>query len=307
MKKTYHSNMKGDIDYIKIFEMLPQITGLPFVRRGPRWYAACRMDGEPHKRWDKTVASIHNNKVRLMEQGGDSLPVIDWLIKYGGVGDVKGAIGVLKEKGSAKLHIPPPPPEPRLRYIWPSVLYLEKKKIGTLKDGLFLWLERHFPVQDIEDCYRRYNITPNKGKSGIETVFWNVDALSRVCKDKRIIYKSDGHRNRDARAYSQYKTRDGYRGKCLFGIQGAKWVVESEKTAICCALYFGGDWAATGGKNNTSLITDGHMLFPDIDAYDAWEKQFPGQCVKWWEYLAYDYGEKDDLADYIFNKIENGQ
>lgn len=298
--------MKGDIDYIKIFEILPQITGLPMIRRGSKWYAACRLDGEPHGRWDKTVASIHKDKVRLMEQGGDSMPIIDWLIKYGGVGDVKSAIAVLMEKGTARVHIPPPPPEPRLRYIWPSVLYREKGKIGKIKDGLFSWLEQHFDAGDIEDCYHRYNVTPNKGKGGIETVFWNVDSVGRICKDKRIVYKPDGHRDKNKHAYSQYKTREGYRGRCLFGIQDAKWVVESEKTAICCALYFGGDWAATGGKSNTSLINDEHILFPDVDAYQEWEGRFPGQCIKWWERLSYNYGDKDDLADYIFKKLENG-
>jgi hypothetical protein len=71
-------------------------------------------------------------------------------------------------------------------------------------------------------------------------------------------------------------------------------------------LYFGGDWAATGGKSNTSLINDEHILFPDVDAYQEWEGRFPGQCVKWWERLSYNYGDKDDLADYIFKKLENG-
>ena len=298
--------MKGDIDYLRIFEMLPHITGLPFIRRGPMWYAACRINGEPHGRWDKTVGNIRRNKVWLMEQGGESLSIIDWLIKYGGIGDVGGAFAVLKEKGTAKISIPPPPPEPRLKYIWPSVLYSEKKKIGVIKDGLFLWLSGHFDVSDIEDCYNRYNVTPSVGKHGIATVFWNVDALDRICKDKRIIYNTDGHRNKDTRAYSKYTTRDGYRGKCMFGIQDASWVVESEKTAILCALHFGGDWLATGGKNNTSLITDKHILFPDVDAYDEWERRFPGQCVKWWERLDYEYGEKDDLGDYISKRLENG-
>lgn len=297
-----------EIDYYKVLEMLPVITGLPLVRRGKSWYGACRLSGEPHGRWDKIIGCMHNGKVWLLEQGGDSMSIIDWLMQYGGVGSVRDAFSALHNNTSRTIHIPPPPPEPPLRYIWSSVLDREKYKIGVIKDGLYIALSRHFGEEMTSEYYHRYNITPQISDNGIETVFWYVDQMGRVCFDKRIIYDESGHRIKNLRSTRFFTKSRGYRGKCMFGIQSARNIVESEKTALYCTMYFGGDWAATGGSCNTSLISDEHMLYPDRDAYDSWEAKFPGQCVKWWENWGYDAcGEKDDPADFIEWMLTNNK
>lgn len=293
----------NDVDYLKVFELLPNITGLPLIRRGSQWFGACRLDGTPHGRWDKTVCSIYKDKVWLLEQGGDSLAIIDWLIEYGGVGSVGEAFIVLHEYSSVNIKVRPAPPKPPLKYIWPSILYREKLKIGEEEDGLFQFLCDYFDRESVVDVYRRYNVSPCDGW----TVFWNVDSKGRVCKDKRVLYGSNGRRSKTESATSYYRRADGFRARCLFGIQGATRVVESEKTAVCCALYFGGDWLATGGKNMTTLIDKHHILYPDVDAYKDWSKMFPGQCKKWWEEFGYKPGKKDDIADYIFFKLDKNR
>lgn len=293
----------SEIDYLKIFELLPSITGLPLVRRGSQWTGACRLDGSPHGRWDKVVCSIYNDKVWLLEQGGNSLSIIDWLIEYGGVGSVADAFSVLRRCAGVEVVVRPAPPLPPVKYIWPSVLYREKLNIGVVEDELFRFLCTYFSRESVMYVYNRYNVTPD----GLWTVFWNVDSKGRVCKDKRILYGSDGRRSKTEKASSHYRKSDGFRARCLFGVQSAVRVVESEKTAICCALYFGGDWLATGGKNMTTLIGEHHILYPDADAYKDWNERFPGQCKKWWEEFGYKPGKKDDIADYIFYKLnQNG-
>lgn len=294
-----------EIDYYRVLESLPRITGLPLIRRGQVWYGACRLSGEPHGRWNKIIACMHNGKVWLLEQGGESMSIIDWLMQYGGVGSVRDAFSVLQENTVRTIHIPPPPPEPKLRYIWNSVLDREKYKIGVIKDGLYVALSRHFGEEMVSEYYHRYNVTPQISDNGIETIFWYVDQMNRVCFDKRLIYDKTGHRIKNLHGGRLFTKLRGYTGRCMFGIQSATNVVESEKTALYCSMYFGGDWLATGGSCNTSLISSEHVLYPDRDAYGEWERKFPGQCRKWWDELDYtDCGEKDDLADYIEWKLK---
>lgn len=289
-----------EVDFRRVFEAIPHITGLPFIRRGDRWCAACRISGEPHGRWDKTIATMYNNKVWLSEQGGASVSIVDWLLSYGGIGSLRDAFSVLHENARSNIRIPPPTPEPKMRYVWGAVLDREKYKIGVIKDGLYVALSRYFDEDVVSEYYHRYNVTPQVSEYGVETIFWYVDQMDRVCFDKRIVYDKSGHRSKKRGGGRLFTKSRGYRGRCMFGVQSAQNIVESEKTALYCAMHFGGDWMATGGANMTSLISDEHILYPDRDAYDLWDGKFPGQCVKWWDEWGYaDCGEKDDPADYI--------
>ncbi len=155
-----------------------------------------------------------------------------------------------------------------------------------------------------------YSITPNMGqlksvldqyhigatKSGA-TIFWQIDKQQKCRTGKVIAYKPDGHRDKAAGCnwvHSIMKRQsslpeDWELTQCLFGehlladIDSQDKliaIVESEKTAIICAVQFPQYlWLATGGKSQISeekmrvLTSRSVIFFPDVDGYDEWTER----------------------------------
>lgn len=134
------------------------------------------------------------------------------------------------------------------------------------------------------------------------TIFWQIDEQYRVRTAKMMLYKSDGHRDREHKGNfhwihnllsqagkvdldkTEYKTT-------LFGMHLLNQnpericIVESEKTALIAAIYFGSTdravWMASGGL---SMLTPHRLapilgsgkeitLYPDKDGVDRWRQQ----------------------------------
>ena len=315
-----------NIDYPKIFEILDTITGLPLKRRGRRWFGACFLDGSKSERWDKVTCRLVTNGIQIFEQGKGGMTLFNWMYKYGNCGKKSDVIKKLTELSGCEIKVPEPKPEKPLRYVFPAILEFNKERIGVIKDGLFLFLEKLFGTDATIEAYRRYNVTPMEGEDGkILTTFWYVDALGRVLHDKSMLYDSEtGHRDKEFKGKRHFREDLGYRAYGLFGghlipensTEEAKtdgkqriYVVESEKTAILCWLFYRkGIWLASAGKNNLARMRVGAKwtLITDRDAWEFWNGAYQGQCPRWWEsYPEWECGPKDDIGDYIIYKKMN--
>lgn len=185
------------------------------------------------------------------------------------------------------------------------------------------------------------------------TLFWQIDNVARPRTAKMMRYRSDGHRDKEDRyACTWFHSRmdkrlvsDGKGGKTiyydsdkqervntLFGMHildcyksATVNLVESEKTAIFCATYFGKPdraiWMATGGlkalKRETLLpiIEQGRqiVLYPDHDGRADWEAKMKeiGYENMWINTATIDMywkqqdGEKADFADILSRMMED--
>ena len=142
-------------------------------------------------------------------------------------------------------------------------------------------------------------------------VFWYMNQDGRILYDKRIAYKEDGHRNKDFFPGRQYRVADGYSGRAYFGAHlkadGKKaFIMESEKSVLLCALYYGNRrFMATGGKGNLREVEEGMMLVPDMDARMEWEEK--GEVWPWWRKWGLpesETGDHADIGDMIVDKIQ---
>ncbi len=118
--------------------------------------------------------------------------------------------------------------------------------------------------------------------------------------------------------------------QCLFGehllqqegnARKVVGLVESEKTAIVCAIVFPEYlWLATGGKHGLSAdrlrVLEGRtlMMFPDIDAFDEWQQRAKeltfckAHVSDVLQRLTTDEdkAKKIDIADVILREARNG-
>ena len=205
---------------------------------------------------------------------------------------------------------------------------------------------------------------PNKEEEGKDeirrsdnfTIFWQCDEMGIIRTGKMLKYNTDGHKMKSddkkdftndyisARMSREYKKRPewfvsrfGYNPKdyemrqTLFGMHLVDYfptatinIVESEKTAIICSIYFGNQeqdlWMATGGMANLrpeilKPLFDRKrkiMLYPDIDGIEKWQsaveafnsnlmKIQSGFIRKFWKP---EDGPKADIADIIVRMLE---
>ena len=178
------------------------------------------------------------------------------------------------------------------------------------------------------------------------TVWWMVDQQGRCQNGHLMKYREDGHRDKES-DYSQtwiharmkyadpakhrpFNERENSASYCLFGEHltalpetrmATVNVVESEKTALICAIAYGGMmmnvWTACAGMGNLTnkndilrpLIEQGRriVLYPDRDGIQRWQQaaQQIGYknltintelVTKWWKPQD---GEKADIADVL--------
>lgn len=191
-----------------------------------------------------------------------------------------------------------------------------------------------------EDNVRRvlddYHIGATKDGS---TIFWQIDIKGQVRTGKIITYNgTDGHRIKDKGAdwvHSRLR-KQGVLGEqwaltqCLFGehllsdtanANKVIAVVESEKTAIICAVQYPDCvWLATGGKSQLSadkmkVLADRTVIFfPDIDGYNEWRERTKSftfcRNVTVSDFLERNATDEDrankvDIADLIISQWKN--
>lgn len=197
----------------------------------------------------------------------------------------------------------PHAPAPKLPMLTLPLSYVTAR-MDTTGDTLCNWL-RSLPWTSgeqarVETVLKNYAV--GHARQG-HTIFWQIDEQGRVHTGKMMRYGADGHRDRqgegsfhwihnllnkagkaDLEAYEYVTT--------LFGMhlldtrpEAAVNIVESEKTALLCAIYWGNGhdsvWMASGGltfltRDRLKPIIDRKrdiVLFPDKDGVEKWKDQ----------------------------------
>ena len=174
------------------------------------------------------------------------------------------------------------------------------------------------------------------------TIFWQIDELGHVRTGKMMLYKPDGHRDKDTPYnFTWAHTLLAKTGRIdpdktdlhttLFGMHLLNFhpdatvnIVESEKTALLAGIMWGHPekwvWMASGGLSMLSasklkpLIDQGRQvrLYPDRDGVTAWKQQAMSIGYK---HLSVDTqyidrywrgsdGEKADIGDIIVGSLD---
>jgi hypothetical protein len=313
------------IDYNKVFEILPQVMSIPMVRRKTKWFASRHIDGSYSQRWDKLVCRLVDDGIQVLEQGGEAISLFAWMMKYGGCPSPEQAKMRLIALGSAVIDVPEHFEKKKPAKFVPRG-FMERSYEFRLKnrDNFSNFMAATFGVSRAEFYLRKYFVgsatypvkqPDGSSKTECLTQFWFINESGSVCHDKLMLYKTDGHRDHDYGGGRRFRVGSGFSNRCLFGehllkdrTEGEKvYVVESEKTALIAAAYFGkGIWLATGGLKNTKGldIKPDYTILPDIDGYEEWNEKYPGQCSRWWEaYMGYEPGPKDDVGDLVLNYL----
>ena len=274
-----------DYDPLQAMNNCSKLLGMELTPRGRQLEGRYYLNGEPHPyRKDKLKVYCQNGTVWVSEEGDRCVSLPQWLIEFGGAADYREAIKMIKGESQAlhwngefRKRV-----EVETRYVSPDVLE-GAKRFDLRKCNLFNWMCRMFPEERVREAWDLYNVTTD---SHGNVCYWCVDQHGRILYDKRILYKEDGHRNKNYFPGRQYRVADGYSGRCYFGAclpeDGKKvFVCESEKSAILGWLYWGRKFVATGGKGNLREVGPDMLLCPDMDARIEWEEK--GEVWPWWE------------------------
>lgn len=266
------------------------------------------------------------------------IEAIQWLGRKYGI-EVEGS-----ERFTPKPCKPHTPPPPLPMLVLPHNMISKRQE---LEDDTFCKWLRALPWSDqqrarVESMIRNYLI--GHSKDG-HTIFWQMDERGQLRTGKMMLYKPDGHRDRDSKgnfswihsklAQAKYYDPEQYEvHTTLFGMhlldycqQATVNIVESEKTAIICAIAYGDMqhqiWMASGGL--TSLTSDKlkpiiqrarHIvLYPDHDGITKWEEaariigykrlRVNSKFVEqYWKPVD---GEKADIADILLRMLQEGR
>lgn len=188
--------------------------------------------------------------------------------------------------------------------VWAPDVIAKPFKQWNDKNQLLVYL-RSLPLSEtdkarMEKAITNYCVgTYPSGKYDGWTIWWYMDELGYVRSGKMMLYKSDGHRNKDVMPNFNWVhslmerqgkfNRDTHHVElCFFGQHLMQFfpdavicLVESEKTALICSAFTDMKkvlWMASGGlsmMNEDKLL---HMLklgrqielYPDIDGYEKW-------------------------------------
>ena len=299
------------IDLYAVMQHIPNMLGMELTWKKDAWEGRYYLSGErhPYKKDKLKIKFWRNEKgcsIWLHEQGGDSMSLQNWLQRYGGAADWKEAMDMMR--GNSR-------PDPKLLNLIRTgsdtheVKYIDKSdyKACSLFDlrrcPLFVWMAGIYGEEQVRDVWAKYHVTTDG--EGL-AVFWYTNADGRICYDKRMKYKYDGHRDKTFGGTRRYTTAKGYTERPLFGahlIGDSKeiCVVESEKTALICALRYPDKvWVGTGGKNNLKQVEDNMVLYPDMDAIGYWSSK--GASIAEWWLGDSSIGEHDDIADKIIRE-----
>lgn len=196
----------------------------------------------------------------------------------------------------AKPHTPPPP----LPVLVLPIEYIKMKQ-DLSNNTLCNWI-KSLPWNDeqkgrIDTILKNYLI--GHSKEG-HTIYWQMDEGGKLRTGKMMLYKPDGHRDKESKGnFSWIHTRLHMAGMydpdkvdyktTYFGMHlidlcpdATINIVESEKTAIICSIYYGHQkqnlWIACGGL---SMLTEERLkplidrgrnisLYPDHDSIQKW-------------------------------------
>jgi hypothetical protein len=173
--------------------------------------------------------------------------------------------------------------------------YIEKSTRGYSANNFFLFLANRFTKPIAVELCAKYFVGTSKHWDGAN-IFWQIDIEGNVRAGKIMHYEAiTGKRTREPYdritwVHSVLKLPEFNLKQCFFGEHlltefpdKSVCIVESEKTAIICSLFFPKfNWLATGGKNgcrwleysvNKVLRNKRVILYPDANSYDAWKER----------------------------------
>ena len=203
----------------------------------------------------------------------------------------------------------PPPPRPKpapLPMLALPMAMVESREPGREQNTLVNWLRTGIrwdatQRRRIDDVLKAYHV--GHARQG-HTIFWQIDNDGIVHTGKMMLYRHDGHRDREARYGFDWIHSALFRDKrlpqwdedkqeakpTLFGLHlldrygklATVNIVESEKTALIMAIAYGNHtgqvWMACGGlemlnRERLKPIIEQHrriVLYPDRDGIDRW-------------------------------------
>lgn len=302
-----------DYDVASAYNSASALLGMNLRPHGDHLEGGYYLNGEPHPyRSEKLKVFVSRGSVWVMEEGGRCISLPQWLIEFGGAADYKDALRMIKG-GSAPIHWEykeaQPKAVPVVRYVDMDVLR-GARAFPLEMSPLFRWMCTLFDENDVREVWKAYNVTAdNRGR----TCFWYLTAEGKIAHDKKIYYREDGHRDKEKPMGRDYRIKDGYTGRCFFGAhliphEGEICCVESEKTALLCALAYPSKvWVATGGKANLRGIDARFSLYPDLDGIEDWSGK-DGALCEWWHLWALPEPERPhnaDIGDMIVWDIQN--
>ena len=238
--------------------------------------------------------------------------------------------------------VPPPPPLPTL--VLPAK-YVNSRR--DLTDDNFVKFLRAMPWDGaarsrIDAVLEAYCV--GHSKYG-HTIWWQIDEDYQVRTGKMMLYKTDGHRDKERQNkidwihkslerkgmvdLNKYEMRQCYFGQHLLRVfpKADINIVESEKTAVIMSIAYGCPehqiWVACGGltfitqERLEPFIKTGRYitLFPDRDGRPQWKDKLDTIDYKKLRYndeLVTKYwqeedGEKADIADIIVRWVMQGK
>lgn len=281
----------------RAFERIPEITGLELTRHGQKWQGPYYLNKDRHAyRREKLKVCLWKNGIWLFEEGGDCMSLETWLQQYGGARDYWDAIKIIEgESVGFKWDSQVRKKQQTGLYVSPDVL-MGAKAYPLEKCSLFRWMCTMFEENKVREVWDMYNVTTD---SHGNCCYWYVDQSGKILFDKRILYKEDGHRDKNFFPARQFRVGDGYTHRCYFGANtvpdsGKVFVCESEKSALLVKLMYGKTAIATGGKGNLREVDSRMVLLPDMDAREWSEK---GEVWPWWEKWGLPFEQIPDHAD----------
>lgn len=203
----------------------------------------------------------------------------------------------------------PPPPRPKpapLPMLALPMTMVESREPGREQNTLVNWLRTGIrwdatQRRRIDDVLKAYHV--GHARQG-HAIFWQIDNDGIVHTGKMMLYRPDGHRDREARYGFDWIHSALFRDKrlpqwdedkqeakpTLFGLHlldrygpyASVNIVESEKTALIMAIAYGNHtgqvWMACGGlemlnRERLKPIIQQHrriVLYPDRDGIDRW-------------------------------------
>lgn len=189
----------------------------------------------------------------------------------------------------------------------------------------FLQLTLH-PSLDAKVAWQAYNDYMLGATMDGRVVFWQIDVEGRVRSGKIMAYSDDGHRkgypnwiHTSLISQGQLKADEWELRQCLFGEHLlSKYpdrevcLVESEKTALVCALFHPEKlWLATGGCEGLRadklppLIGRRVTIYPDSGVFDKWyAKLIKVQGLRFNIVRHYErYPHNTDIADVLLGEV----
>lgn len=199
-----------------------------------------------------------------------------------------------------------------------------KKTFGNYgKNELIRTMAERWGVEAVQGLMEKFYIGTGSGKYHGWTVFWQVDNLGYIRTGHLMQYQ--GLKRTKYQTWSHALSGEKYRlNQCLFGLNQLKNVpdvehinvVESEKTALICSIFFPNEtWMAAAGRHGLKyrkliwLYPHPVRLYPDTDSIEHWGKiagEMKNVSVFDWQrdFIGYPDEIKDlppgsDIADFL--------